>query len=155
MAEEGFASEGEHTHAEAVAAEGVVADDVPVAATLDQPLNDVPPPPAPHAQPRTVDDSAAEAELQECLVTRRYGVFTVTPKQPSDNLPHGGYQARCVWHRFLGCCETTLFALPCSIPAPPLRAKCLLASEAPFHPQQEFSKVRVLHGGYLQVLKAV
>eukprot|EP00972_Heterocapsa_arctica_P016728 2467428-Heterocapsa_arctica.AAC.1 len=68
-------------------------------------LEAVPPPhPLPLAPPELappeVPDNADENPLQKMLPMGRYGIFTISPKQPGRQAgPHGGYQVRCPFHR--------------------------------------------------------
>ena len=49
--------------------------------------------PAADAQP---DHPAA---VEQVLRSGRFGIFRMTPKQPSDRIPFGGYEASCPFHR--------------------------------------------------------
>ena len=47
-----------------------------------------------------VDDMDAALPAEAVLRRGHFGCFTITPRQPADKPPFGGYQARCPWHAF-------------------------------------------------------
>ena len=58
-----------------------------------------PPPPLPPPPIPLGDFLDGDADPEHALRTRRWGVFSVVPKQAHSAAQHGGYQARCVFHR--------------------------------------------------------
>ncbi len=46
-----------------------------------------------------VSADVAGAAMTAALKRGRWGVFSIIPKQPKPRMPHGGWQARCVFHR--------------------------------------------------------
>ena len=53
---------------------------------------------APGANPARAE-ARAETIIAEVLRSSSYGAFTIVPKQGTEKMIHGGFQARCVWHR--------------------------------------------------------
>ena len=62
-------------------------EDDAVPEAVVEPADDVPPAAAPLSL------------LDRVLESTAYGIFTIVPKQPTDKLRFGGFQARCVLHR--------------------------------------------------------